>query len=138
MGLSMQIATPVNLKSGWAFFLTRQCQRVGLTVCFACKTIVLLFYLGWKARQLLQRRSNVKRHSMRKYDVWREKVFSNKLTHTQRPRQYKQVFFSALKCLKYNDQYLKEHLFLPQQLYCVIWRATLYLTSWWLDCWKKL
>lgn len=50
--------------------------------------------------------------------------------HTQTENINKYSFrFSILKCLEYNDQYLKEHLFLPQQLYCVIWRAALYLTS---------
>ena len=52
------------------------------------------------------------------------------LTHTQTENINKYSFrFSILKCLEYNDQYLKEHLFLPQQLYCVIWQAALYLTS---------
>lgn len=54
MGLSMQIATLVNLKFvrglfflSFLFFLPRQCQRGGLAVCFAAFSF-LFFILKLK------------------------------------------------------------------------------------------
>lgn len=150
MGLSMQIATLVYLKFvrglfflSFLFFYPDSVKGVGWL--FVLLLFLFLFYT------LVEKRDSCSSgetmligtvwESMMCEGMWRKQRLRN-IPVTQDdihtgPRQYSS-HFSILKYHKYNAQHLIEHLFLPRRLGCVIWWAALYLTSWWLDCWKKL